>query len=122
MPSYCYKCEGCGATDVTICMVSERQDQIDCVYGEYMNRDYVSEHPSHRVTAHDVDVNSEAMAVDPNDIKKELNEDRRINPFSAPDYYDEFGRQHWKGQIGSVRRRREAYERERGMINSKTYN
>jgi len=62
-----------------------------------------------------VDHASDALAVNPDEVRKYHKEDKKISKYSAPDNYDSSGRPHWLGSGLSVRHRVKAYAKERGM-------
>jgi len=58
---------------------------------------------------------SVAMACLPGEARKTWEEDKHINGYSAPDYYDKGGVPHWRGDSLNTRRRMRQYCAERGL-------
>lgn len=67
------------------------------------------------MASRNVDKSSVALAVPCDDPREVLTEDRRINPNSAPNYYDAGGVPHWRGDAIAVRQRKRQYCQERGL-------
>ena len=123
MPAYCFTCDHCGRThEVNQSIHAKTKKKSKCECGQMADRDLQAEQCGfHRMAMACVDHGSEALAVDPGDIKKEWNEDRKINKFSAPDYYDKIGCPHWTGNLQDVMQRKNKYMRERGYHHNNSY-
>jgi len=68
-----------------------------------------------------IDHFSIALACDPDDAREYHAQDKKINPRSAPDFYDREGCPHWKGSADEVMRRKRSYCRERGYADRNSY-
>lgn len=113
MATFCYELEG--EIIERIFSVGEAPQEIT-VNGKTARRCYQAELSGVRRRL-DHDLCSEALAVKPAEAKKQMQEMKRMP--GCPDHIDGLGRLHWTG-VDAVQRRT-AFERSRGLINTKHF-
>ena len=114
MPTYTYKCEECGKVQDHVQTVAEREEPVECECGGKQQYDFgltiadVHEFGEMRMQW------SEALAVQPEDVKKTMEEDRKIGSTAAAYHPD--------GRLGftSLQQKRR-YMRDRGFIDRNSY-
>lgn len=121
MPYYCYQCEKCNEVEELFLDMADRKEFTKCLCGGKMKRNFSLEHRKRTRGNVSVDHASESCAVHPDEAKIELEEARRRDYGSAPDYFDNDGCPHWKGDVGSVLARKRKYLKTRGMIDASSY-
>lgn len=116
MPTYIFETDD-GATHEMLMSIAEMEERVvdGCITlddGRKATRVYGR--PGRRGTRN-VDKTSVALQVLNQDTNEVLAQDRRIDPNSAPNYYDAEGKPHWTGDAIAVRQRKRRYCDQRGL-------